>query len=119
MNVTPECLAAVEECLRLVEILGENHPDTLRATMLALELAPEEIKAKVSAMARKLDLMPDACGYLADGTPMFSLGDVAEKLGMPPEEAEASLQAFLAERESLGLSNAGITFDPALINSKQ
>ena len=68
MNPTPEFMEAIKRHRRLVDTLGMDHPDTMRAMMLAMELAPKEM---------------------------------------------------LAEREALGLSNAGIVTDAARIHRKQ
>lgn len=119
MKMTPEFRAAMDEHLRRVESLGEDHPDTLRAMMLALDLAPQELKDEMTAKARELGLIPEARGYLDDGTPMFRLEDVAERLGLSPAEAEDALREMMNERRSLGLSNAGIVTDPATIHTRQ
>jgi hypothetical protein len=95
-----------------------DHPDTLRAMMLAMEMAPKQLKDEFGDMARTMGLLSEADGYLEDGTPMFRLEDVAARLGVSPAEAEESIQKFLAEREALGLSNAGIVTDPQLIHKR-
>ena len=115
----PEFMAAVSRCLRLVEAIGEEHPDTLRAMMLAMELAPKELIDEFGDMAREMGLMPEADGYLDDGSPMFRLEDIATRLGMSIAEAEEAMHKMLADREALGLSNAGVVTDAALIHRKQ
>ena len=70
-------------------------------------------------MAREMGLMPEAYGYLDDGSPMYRLEDIAERLGVSPAEAEEAMHKMLAEREALGLSNAGIVTDAARIHRKQ
>jgi hypothetical protein len=60
--------------------------------MLAMELAPDELKDEMADMAREMGLMP---------------------------EAEEAMHKMLAEREALGLSNAGIVTDAARIHRKQ
>jgi hypothetical protein len=81
MNLTLEFRAAMNAHLRLVETLGMDYPDTMRAMMLTMELAPEELKNEVADMAREMGLMPEADGHLDDGSPMFRLEDTAERLG--------------------------------------
>ena len=66
-----------------------------------------------------LDLLPLFDGYLDDGSPMYRLEDIAERLGVSPAEAEEAMHKMLAEREALGLSNAGIVTDAARIHRKQ
>lgn len=115
----PEFLAAIDKRKELADALGEEHPDTMRAMMLAMELAPPHIHAMMGEKARELDLMPEADGYLEDGTPMYRLEDVAERLGVSPAEAEEAMHKMLAEREALGLSNDGIVKDAARIHRRQ
>ena len=116
---TPAFLAAVDRHLWLVETLGMDHPDTQRAMMVSLELAPPHIHAMMGDMARDMGLIPETDGYLDDGSPMYRLEDIAERLGVSPAEAEEAMHKMLAEREALGLSNAGIVTDAARIHRKQ
>ena len=55
-----------------------------------------------------------ADGYLEDGSPVYRLESVAERLVMSDAEAQASVQAFMADRVALGLDVTPI--DPALIH---
>jgi hypothetical protein len=80
------------------------------------DLAPPELQAQMTAKARELGLMPDADGYLADGTPVY-LEDVAKQLGLSEAEAQVSVAQFMTEREALGLETGAI--DPALIHRVQ
>lgn len=119
MNTTPELALALERHQRLAETLGIDHPDTRRAMLLVMELAPKELQDLLGDMARKMGLMPEACGYLEDGTPVYCLEDVAKRLGTSPAQAEAALQENHAERDALGLPNTGIVAEGALIHPKQ
>jgi len=112
-------MAAMTEPLRFVETLGAGHPDTLRARIRALALAPDEVQAEMEARARELPLLPESGGYLEDGTPMIRLDYMAAKLGVSLEYALSCLQAFLAHRAAMGVSNAGIVADASLIHRKQ
>ena len=119
MNPPPEFMEAIERHLRLVDTLGMDHPETMRAMMLAMELAPQELKDKMTAKIRELGLIPEDCGYLDDGTPMYRLEDVAVSLGISTEKAEESMREITAEREAMGLSNDGRVSDAARIHWKQ
>lgn len=107
MNLNDEFLPAVNVALELVETLGQDHPETNRALMLAMELAPDELVDEFGKMAREMGLMPPP-QYLSDGTKVFSLESVAAHLGLTLDEAEESLHEMLAQRESLGLPNEGV-----------
>lgn len=107
MNLTDEFLTAVNVALELVETLGQDHPETNRALMLAMELAPAEMIADLGQMAREMGLMPEPC-YLEDGTKVFSLQSVAAHLGLSMDEAEEAMHEMLSQRDSLGLPNEGI-----------
>ena len=115
----PEFLAAIDRHQHLVETLGVDHPDANRELLAVMELAPEPVKAMMRAKARELDLIPEAHGYLDDGTPMFRLEDVPEKFGLSLEEAEESIHEFMSVRESMGLPIDGVLADPSLMHRKQ
>ena len=118
LEMTPEFRATMSKCLRLVETLGVDHPDTGRAMLIAMSLAPDEFVDEMHDEAQRMGLIPETSGYLEDGTPLVRLEDLAARLGVPQEEAEAKLQTFIAEREALGLSNDGIVTNPALVHRK-
>lgn len=108
---------AVDRLMSLRATLGEDHPLTRRAFTLVTELAPPALKSLMADKARELGLMPSAHGYLDDGSPVYRLESIAEKMGLTEEEARASVRAFMADRAALGLDTAPI--DPALIHVTQ
>lgn len=72
-------------------------PGSYRRTfMLALSLAPETMIEEIGGMLQEDGLMPKACGYLEDGTPIFNMEEIAEELGVPKDEARDSALHFLA-----------------------
>lgn len=119
MTPTPEFMEAIERHLRLVDTLGMDHPETMQAMRLAMELAPRALKDEMTAKMRALGIIPEACGYLDDGTLLYRLEDVAKRLEISPAHAEESMRKIMAEREALGISNAGIVLDAARIHWKQ
>lgn len=64
-----------------------------------------------------MGLIPQAHGYLDDGSPVYRLESIAEKLGVPIDEVNESVQAFMADRAALGLDTTPI--DPDLIHVRQ
>jgi hypothetical protein len=115
MNHNPEFTAAIERHHAMRQTLGREHPLTQRAFTLVLSLAPPEVTALLVDGAREMGLMPDhADGYLEDGSPVYRLEAVAERLGMSEAQAQESVQAFLADRVALGLDVTPI--DPALVH---
>ena len=115
-EATPEFMAAMSACLRLVESLGMEHPDTTRAMQRAMALSPPSLNAFMADTAQELDLIPEAHGYLDDGQPVYSLEAIAAKLDMSMEEAKQAMDAMLADRAELGLPATLV--DPATIHRK-
>ena len=115
-EATPEFMAAMSACLRLVESLGMEHPDTTRALQRAMALSPPSLNAFMADKARELDLIPEADGYLDDGQPVYSLEAIAAKLGMGMDEAHEAVQAMLADSEAQGLP--AMLIDPATVHRK-
>jgi len=113
---SPEFLTAMSACLEMVETLGLKHPDTTRALMLAMELAPPSLHDFAMTQARELGLMPEADGYTDDGEPVFSLEAIAAQLGISMEEAEQAMRAMLTARDELGLSS--VLIDPTTVHRK-
>ncbi len=96
--------------------------DTEAGRLLFIEMmayAPPEYLAVAHQIADELALVPEPDGYLDDGTPMISLSAMARHHGMSEAEATENIERFMADRESLGLSNDGIVTDAALIHRKQ
>lgn len=101
----------------IVRQYGQDSPEQRRAMAILMDVSPPHIIDEIGDIASGMGLMPKTSGCLEDETPMYSLDEIAERLGIPPEEAEKALQEMMAERESLGLSNAGIVTNPEQINS--
>lgn len=114
---TPEFNMAVDRLMAMRATLGEDHPLTQRALTLVMELAPTELKTLMTAKARELGLMPEAHGYLEDGSPVYRLETIATQLGMSEAEAQIAVQAFMADRAALGLDTTPI--DPAQVHIRQ
>lgn len=117
MNPSPQFIDALHLYDRLAQTHGDQHPHAQAALMRLFDLAPPELQAQMAAKARELALIPDAGGYLADGTPVYRLEDVAKQLGLTEAETQASIAQFMAEREAMGLEMGEI--DPALIHPVQ
>jgi hypothetical protein len=116
-EATPAFIAAMTTVMELADVHGHAHPLVQTALMLAQELAPPTFKAFMYTEAENMGLIPDADGYLDDGTPVYRLEAMAAKLGVPESEIQASVQAFMADRAALGLDTTPI--DPALIHRIQ
>ena len=118
-HLPPEFSEAMHRHLEIVERLGEEHPDAKRSLMVAMYQAPDWFKDDIAKMGNEMDLLPQATGYLEDGSPMFSLNAIAEKFGVSIEQAEEDLQAMLSVRQELGLPLDGVMTDSSLIHRKQ
>ena len=110
---------AMHRHIALVAQHGEDSPQAKRSLMEAMHLAPDWFKDDIANMGNEMDLLPQASGYLEDGSPMFSLNDIAAKFGIPIEQAEQSLKEMLSVRQELGLPLDGVMTDPSLIHRKQ
>ena len=114
---SPEFLTAMNECLRLTDLHGMDHPETTKAMQLAMALAPDSLHDFMAAQAQELGLIPEADGYTDDGEPVFSLEAIAAKLDMSMEDAKAAMDAMLEDQAALGLPAALV--DPATVHRKQ
>ena len=63
MTHTPEFRAAVDRHHAMRATLGPDHPLTMRAFTLVVELAPKELQTIMADKARELGLIPEADGY--------------------------------------------------------
>lgn len=113
-QATPAFLTAMSECLRITERLGIGHPESKKAMMLSMSLAPEAMMVEIGAIAEEMGLIPGATGYLDDGSPVFALEAVAMKAGLTPQEADASIKEFMAATEEIGLPT--VLINPSMIH---
>jgi hypothetical protein len=92
-----ELLAAIHAHLLFQRHLGDQHPRTYSAKLKALFLAPVEIQEEICENNPDA-LLPAACGYLEDGSPVYSLVDIVvgltEAAGGPDATAESIEGAF-------------------------
>lgn len=115
----PAFSAAMHHYMSIEDQLGADHPDTKRAFIAAMALAPDWFMDDISRMGDEMDLLPQASGYLDDGSPVFSLEAIADKLGVSPEEAEKSFQEMVAVRQELGLPIDGVITDLGKVHRRQ
>ncbi len=118
-HLPPEFSAAMHRHITLVEQFGEDSPQAKKSLMMAMHLAPDWFKDDIAAMGNEMDLLPQASGYLDDGSPVFSLEDIAAKFGISIEQAEKDLHEMMATRQELGLPIEGGLVNPSLVHRKQ
>ena len=111
--MSPEFLRAAGRHGVLTAALRPEHPDVMMAMVAVLEHAPASLKETIRAKAVELDLLPEADGYLEDGSPVFSLEAVAAKLGAPVAQVEETMRALLAMRGD------GLAIDGAMVHRRQ
>ena len=116
MKPSSEFMAAMEVARRLAITLGEIHPDTMAAMMMAVELAPPDAQEVFYSSMRSSGAMPEASGYTDDGKPVFSLESVAAKFGVSDQEVQQVMNQILEARDELGLS--AVMVSPARIHRK-
>lgn len=87
--------------------LSEAERESAEGRVLFGELithAPPECKRIIDEAAREMALMPERPhGYDDDGNPLYSLEQIAERLGVRPDEIEASIHELTEARENMGL----------------
>ena len=118
-QLPPAFSEAMHRHLEIVKRLGEDHPEAKQSLMVAMYQAPDWFLNDINSMSNEKDLLPQATGYLEDGSPMFSLEAIAEKHGVSIEQAEQDLKMMLSVRQELGLPLDGVMTDSSLIHRKQ
>jgi hypothetical protein len=106
-----EFKAALARYSHLSKTLGHDHDITQDAFTILFSLAPDEYVEEAHKIAVEMNLMPEADGYLGDGTPMYSLDDIAAKHGITIEEAEKYMRKMLAARATAGLADMPLVDD--------
>lgn len=118
-TLPPAFSEAMNRHMEIVERLGEDHQEAKHSFMVAMHLAPDWFRDDIANMGNEMDLLPQSSGYLADGTPVFSLEAIAEKAGISIEQAEQDLQMMLSVRQELGLPMDGVINDSSIVHRKQ
>ena len=119
MELNKQFQNAISRHEHLVETLGIDHPITRQVFLTVMEYAPKEFHDLAHDVAKEMDLIPDATGYLEDGTPMYSLNDIAAKHGISIEEAERTMHEMLASRQAAGLACENLIMDSQKIHLRQ
>ena len=83
--------------------LGDDHPIARRLWLLVEATAPDWFREEMQVIARDMGLIPTAKHCDSSGSPVFTLPELAEHLGVSVEQADATFQKILAERRALGL----------------
>ncbi|MDD2743388.1 MAG: hypothetical protein PHV02_14060 [Rhodocyclaceae bacterium] len=107
---------------RYKELHNDGRGETDEGRLLFIEMmhyAPPEYLAVANQIADEMNLAPEPDCYTDDGTPLISLDALAKHHGLSMDEAGVMVERFMSDRESLGLSNAGIVKDATNIHRKQ
>ena len=86
--------------------LGDQHPHARRLLQLAMQLAPDWFVDEMHQMAREMDLIPEPCACDDDGQKFYSVDAIAQKLGVPVDEARAAIDEMQADAAALGLPSS-------------
>ena len=121
MNKTfpPEFSALMAQYRDTAKGLGEGHPTARRLWLIVEATAPDWFRDEMAAIAQQMGLLPDAYGYDDDGQRLYSLDDLATKLGITPGKARQAVEKMKADREALGLPTDGIISDGRTIHRMQ
>jgi hypothetical protein len=104
------------------ELHAKGQGETDEGCLLFMEMmhyAPPEYLAVANQVAEEMNLIPEPDSYTDDGTPLISLEALAKRHRLSMNEAGDMVERFMADRESLDLSNAGIVKDATNIHRKQ
>lgn len=97
-DINPEFIAAVREYERIARSLGEESTEAMRQFALMMRLAPDWLKEFARKRAVELALIPEnSSGFLKNGTPVYSLGNVAATLGISEEEVRIKSDQLFAD----------------------
>lgn len=69
-------------------------PEYAHLFVEAMRNAPDELADYALQTAKEMDLLPAASHVDDDGNPVYSIQEVAEKLGIPAEQVERDIQAL-------------------------
>ncbi len=70
-----------------IQSFGEDSPEATIAFLHMLDIAPPEFLEVVDQVVEEMFDMPNSIGVTEDGTPLFSLSDIAEKLDISFDDA--------------------------------
>lgn len=116
-QISQDCSDSFDR-FRRYEEQGAGHCfEAQKALLRAMRLAPPWMKAHFDDCLK--DLLPEAAGYLEDGTPVYSVEDIARKQGLSEDEAQESFSALLAAHEQEGIPLDGVITDSWLVHTKQ
>lgn len=101
MTRTPEFDDALRRYQQAERQYGDMHPTTLYLWQFVMDTAPPEYMKAAEDLMTEMNMMPEA-RYTDDGEPVVRLEDMAVKCGMSPEEAQQSIEEFIAMRKAAG-----------------
>ncbi|MEQ1528157.1 MAG: hypothetical protein ABL919_00190 [Methylococcales bacterium] len=70
-----------------IQSFGEDSPEATIAFLHMLEVAPPEFLEAADQVVEEMFDMPNSIGVTEDGTPLFSLNDIAAKLDISVDDA--------------------------------
>lgn len=89
--------------IALRRLYAFDMPEITMPMVMAVELAPADLKEAIFKKLRLIGVIPDPDGYLEDGTPAYRLESIAKRLAIPLEEARGMLNRINDERNAMGL----------------
>ena len=100
---------------------GQGDTEEARALLAtAFDCAPPEFLEAASREAMALGLMPEQPdGYLPDGSPVYRVDRMAERLGVTEREIEEAAAQSLAAREAAGLPVSRMVFTADAVQGVQ
>jgi hypothetical protein len=105
----PEFTAEMNHYKLIARLHGDESDKARIAFTKAMLKAPQWFAEEAHEMAKEMGLIPAPSGYLDDGSPVFSLNDLAKNLDIPIEQAEKSMFEMIATKKELGIESVVIS----------
>lgn len=118
--VSEEFHAAIEKYEQLINECGEDSEEARKQLSLAMLVAPDWFVDKAHKEAKDMGLLPKATECMPDGTPVYTVEQIATHFGISVEEATKAINDLKAHQEDMGLEGEdAFIVDPSLVQKIQ
>ncbi|MCR4532490.1 hypothetical protein [Acinetobacter venetianus] len=112
--------AAMEKYEQLRNECGEDSEEARKQLSLAMLVAPDWFVDMAHKEAKDMGLLPKATECMPDGTPVYTVEQIATHFGISVEEATKAINDLKAHQEDMGLEGEdAFIVDPSLVQKIQ